>query len=115
MDRFAQQFPVTRDNILDAVYRQPLPNRYIAGFTTFLQENRGHFMIENILEDAFHDFFFRHIKKYSESWTLPIHFVGSVAFGFRDVLARVCDGYQLKLGKVLKSPMSGLISYHNPD
>lgn len=110
--RFDQKFAVNRDDILDAVYRKPLPNRYLASFTPFLAENRGHYMIENILEDSLNEFFFNHIYKYRESWTVPLHFTGSVAFHFRDVLQALCDLYELQLGRVLKNPMEGLVLYH---
>jgi N-acetylglucosamine kinase-like BadF-type ATPase len=113
MDKFHSMFPTSKEEILEAVYRQPLPNRYLAGFVKFLIEERGHFMVENIIEDAFNDFFFQHIYKYRESWSLPIHFTGSVAYGFRDVLKLLCTSYELKLGKVLKDPMDGLIKYHS--
>jgi glucosamine kinase len=112
MDKFQAMFPLTREEILESVYRKPLPNRYLAGFAQFLTEARGHYMVENILEDAFNDFFFQHIFKYRESWSLPIHFTGSVAYGFRDVLKSLCASYELKLGKVLKDPMEGLIRFH---
>ncbi len=112
MDRFIAKYSTDSATILDAVYRQPLPNRYLAGFVGFLVENRGHFMIENIIEDSFNDFFFTHICKYKESWTLPIHFTGSVAYGFKDVLKEMCQSYVLELGNVLKQPMDGLIKYH---
>ncbi len=113
MDRFNSKFTTNSVEILDAVYKKPLPNRYLAGFVPFLVENRGHFMIENIIEDSFNDFFFHHVYKYKESWTMPINFVGSVAFGFKDVLNEMCNTYELELGKVLKSPMDGLIKYHS--
>jgi len=113
MDRFNAKFNTSAVEILEAVYKQPLPNRYLAGFVPFLVENRGHFMIENIIEDGFNEFFFQHIYKYKESWTLPINFIGSVAFGFRDVLKEMCNAYELDLGKVLKNPMEGLIKYHS--
>ena len=112
MDRFKAAYQTSQNEILDAVYKQPLPNRYLAGFAGFLAENRGHFMVENIIEDGFNDFFYHHIYKYRESWTHPIHFVGSVAWGFKDVLKEMCHSYELQLGKVLKNPMEGLISYH---
>lgn len=112
MDKFKTKYPQTNSEILDNVYKTALPNRYLAGFVTFLIENRGHFMIENIIEDSINDFFFNHVYKYRESWTMPINFVGSVAYGFKDVLAEMCKDYELKLGKVIKSPMDGLIKYH---
>jgi glucosamine kinase len=112
MDHFKAKFNTNNDEILDAVYKKPLANRYLAAFAIFLAENRGHFMIENIIEDGLNDFFFNHVYKYRESWSLPVHFVGSVAWGFRDVLKEMCSSYELELGTVLKNPMEGLIKYH---
>lgn len=113
MDRFVAKYNTTSLEILEAVYKGPLPNRYLAGFTGFLVENRGHFMIENIIEDSLNDFFYNHLYKYKESWTHPIHFIGSVAYGFKDVLKEMCSNYELQLGRVLKQPMDGLIKYHS--
>lgn len=112
MARFNARFNVDRAQILDQVYKKPLANRYLASFAIFLAENRGHFMIENIIEDGLNDFYFNHLYKYTESWKLPINFVGSVAFGFKDVLKELCNSYELQMGKVLKAPMSGLVEYH---
>ena len=113
MDRFNAKYATNSVDILNHVYKQPLPNRYLASFVPFLIENRGHYMIENIIEDAFNDFFFNHIYKYRESWQMPINFVGSVAFGFKDVLKEMCNAYELQLGIVIKKPMDGLIKYHS--
>lgn len=112
MDRFNAKFNTNSVEILEAVYKHPLPNRYLASFVPFLIENRGHYMIENIIEDSFNDFFFNHLYKYRESWILPINFIGSVAFGFKDILEAMCETYELQLGKVMKQPMDGLVSYH---
>jgi glucosamine kinase len=111
--RFEQKFRMDEVEILDRVYKHPLPNRFLAGFTLFLAENRGHFMVENIIEDGLNDFIFTHVCKYNESWKLPIHFVGGVAFGFRDVLLELCAGYELETGQILQQPMQGLVNYHS--
>ena len=112
MDRFNLKYNTTAAEILEHVYKMPLPNRYLASFVPFLIENRGHYMIENIIEDAFNDFFFQHVYKYKESWTMPVNFIGSVAFGFKDILKDMCSTYELELGKVLKNPMEGLTKFH---
>ncbi len=112
MDKFKAKYIEDNAEILDNVYKKEMANRYLASFVPFLIENRGHYMIENIIEDCINDFFFNHIYKYRESWTLPINFVGSVAFGFKDVLKQMCNDFELKLGKVIKNPMEGLIKYH---
>ncbi len=110
--KFDVKYSTTGDEILDKVYKRPLPNRYLASFTLFLAENRGHYMIENIIEDGLNDFFFSHLCKYRESWNSPIHFVGGVAHGFRDVIKELCQTYQFELGRILQKPMDGLIKYH---
>ena len=110
--RFDAQYNTNNDEILENVYRRPMPNRYLAGFARFLGENRGHFIIENILEDSLNEFFFNHVYKYSESWTHPLHFTGSIAWHFKDILQELCELYELQLGRILRSPMDGLVEYH---
>jgi glucosamine kinase len=110
--KFDAKYNTDAVQILESVYKKPLPNRYLAGFTIFLAENRGHYMIENIIEDGLNDFFFNHLAKYKETSLLPVSFVGGVAYGFKDVLQQLCVAYEMQLGKVLKNPMEGLIEYH---
>lgn len=110
--RFDAKFVTNVNEILDAVYKQPLANRYLASFAIFLAENRGHYMVENIIEDGFNDFFYNHIYKFRESWKYPVNFTGGIAFGFKDVLVEMCNSYQIELGKILRNPMDGLITYH---
>jgi N-acetylglucosamine kinase-like BadF-type ATPase len=110
--RFDAKFVTTGVEILDNVYKKPLPNRYLASFTMFLAENRGHYMIENIIEDGLNDFFFQHLCKYNEVWKFPVNFVGSVANGFKDVIQQLCASYEFELGTILKNPMQGLVKFH---
>ena len=113
MNAFEQKYHLDRASILNQVYKEPLANRYIAQFTEFLVENRGHYMIENIIEDGLNDFFFTHLNKLNESWLYPIHFVGSVAFGFKDILKQLAQTYEFELGKIMKTPSDGLLAYHH--
>ncbi len=110
--RFDATYVTNAAEILDNVYKKPLANRYLASFALFLAENRGHYMVENIIEDGLNDFFFQHIIKYRETWTHPVHFVGSIAEGFRDVVTDLCANYEITLGRILKNPMEGLVEYH---
>ncbi len=111
-EKFFKKYKLEAADILEHVYKQPLANRYLASFALFLSENRGHYMIENILEDGLNDFFYYHVSRYPESAKYPVHFVGSIAFHFKDVVLSLCDAYGLKPGKILKSPMDGLVEFH---
>jgi len=110
--RFDAKFVTTDSEILESVYKKPLPNRYLASFASFLAENRGHYMIENIIEDGINDFFYTHIVTYRESSKLPVHFTGGIAYGFKDVVVQLCKNYDMRVGNILRSPMEGLIRYH---
>jgi len=110
--RFDAKFVTTDSEILESVYKKPLPNRYLASFASFLAENRGHYMIENIIEDGINDFFYTHIVTYRESSKLPVHFTGGIAYGFKDVVVQLCKNYDMRVANILRSPMEGLIRYH---
>jgi glucosamine kinase len=111
-EKFEAKYDADAARILENVYKKPLPNRYLASFTMFLSENRGHYMIENIIEDGINDFFYNHVSRYPESNRYPVHFTGSIAFYFKDVVLALCDAYGLTAGTILKSPMEGLVEYH---
>ena len=112
-EKFEAEYDSSSLKILEHVYKMPYPNRYLASFTVFLAENRGHYMIENIVEEGINDFFFIHLARYKQSRNCLVHFVGGVAFAFRDVLKELCHEYKLEIGQIMRKPMDGLILYHN--
>jgi glucosamine kinase len=112
MDKFEKTYGLTSADILENVYRKPFPNRYLASFTRFLSANRGHYMIENIIEDGLNDFFYRHIIRYPQSFKYPVHFTGGVSWFFKDTVADLCNAYGLEQGTISQKPMDGLIKYH---
>ncbi len=100
--------------IIKKLYSEPFPNRYLASFVLLLRENRGHFMVENIIEDCLNDFFHAQVLKYRQSWKSPIHFAGSIANEFRTTLHLLCEQYELELGNIIKSPIDKLVQFHRP-
>jgi glucosamine kinase len=110
---FEQLFGSDLSQIVHRLYKEPFPNRYLAGFVALLLRHRGHYMVENIVEDCLNDFFSHHILKYRQSLRYPLHFAGSVAWEFRDVITEICNQYGLELGRIEKSPLEGLVKYHS--
>jgi N-acetylglucosamine kinase-like BadF-type ATPase len=109
---FEERFGVGMEEKITRLYKQPFPNRYLASFVPLLADHRGHYMVENIIEDCFQDFFHNHLMKYRQSWRHPIYFTGSVAYVFSDVIRSLCEQYEFELGKIEQNPMKGLIAYH---
>lgn len=112
MKSFKENFKTDKNEILRKVYKEPFANRYLAGFALFLSMHRGHFIIENIIEDGLRDFFEQHLGSYPQRFNIPIHFVGSIAFYFKDKIAELCNDFGFSMGVVIKQPMEGLSSYH---
>jgi N-acetylglucosamine kinase-like BadF-type ATPase len=109
---FEQMYGNDLQQMIYKLYHEPFPNRYLASFVALLVNNRGHYMVENIVEDCLNDFFHHHILKYRQSWKLPLYFTGAVAHAFEDVIQALCGQYELEFGKIEKSPMDGLVKYH---
>jgi len=109
---FEQLYGNDIGTILRRLYSEPFPNRYLATFVQLLKENRGHYMIENIVEDCINDFFHHQIMKYRQSWKTPLYFTGSVSYEFQDVIKMLCKQYELEFGGIEKSPIESLVKFH---
>lgn len=111
--QFEETYPGTnRLFLLEKVYRQPFPNRYFATFSHFISKNIGHPFIEKMVADAFTIFVEKYILKHEGAHILPVHFAGSIAFYYRDILKSVLESKNLQVGKIVRSPMDTLFEYH---
>lgn len=109
--KFMQQYGLDTATVLEKVYREPLANRFLGSLAPFLYENRTLPEIHALLMKNFTDFFARNVMSYHHPW-LPIHMVGSIAFSFAAELREAADSLGLRMGNIMKSPIEGLIRYH---
>lgn len=110
-EKFMDEYELTPALILDRVYKQPFPNRFLASFTPFLAAHLEEPSLFNLVYDAFDSFITRNLFQYNTR-ELPIGFVGSIAWHFKDVLEIVISEHQLELASVTIDPMEGLVNYH---
>jgi glucosamine kinase len=110
--KFKQQFSTNAETILDHVYRNPFANQYLASFTHFLSKNRGEKLIEEILISGIEEFFKTRLLFFPERKQFPVHFTGSIAFVFQDVLRKLALKHEINIGRISKSPIEGLLEYH---
>jgi N-acetylglucosamine kinase-like BadF-type ATPase len=111
-ERFMEETNLDSPTIVDKVYRQPFPNRFLAGLAPFLSRHIEDPSVHDLVSSSFSDFFVRNVAQYEGYTSLPIHFTGSVAFYFKDVLKKVTEEMGLCLGKIEKSPIEGLVKFH---
>ena len=110
-EKFLSQFNLTPADIIDRVYRKPFPNRFLASLSPFLAQNLNEPCIHSLVLNSFKSFLKRNVMQYDYQ-NHEVHFIGSVAYYYKDVLAQATDEMGIRLGSILKSPMEGLIAYH---
>ncbi|MDD3077525.1 MAG: ATPase [Paludibacter sp.] len=111
-DRFFDEYELTPAEIMDKVYKQPFPNRFLAKFTPFLLEHLEEPQIFNLVFDSFDAFFVRNVMQYPLE-EMKIGFTGSIAYYFRDTLEIVASEHGLEISEIQQSPMEGLVKYHS--
>jgi N-acetylglucosamine kinase-like BadF-type ATPase len=103
--RFRTAYPVLdRTEVLDALYRRPMPNRWCAEFAFFYGQNRGNKWIENNLHEEFSAFVARRVAPLAAP-DLPVHAVGGVAWHFRDIWKNCLDEKKMAVGEIILSPL----------
>lgn len=111
-EKFYRETGLDTPAILERVYRQPFPNRFLASLSPFLLQHIEEPEIYDLVYNGFQEFFTRNVMLYDYE-DRDIHFVGSIAFHYKEVLRHAAENLGLYLGSVEISPMEGLVRYHN--
>ena len=101
---FFATYSLTPDEVVRRVYREPMPNRFLASFAPFLHRHRSHPAVHALLLHEFRRFFLRNVAAYGRP-DLPIGLVGSIAFYFQEEIAEAATGCGMTIGKVLRAPL----------
>lgn len=110
-EEFEQTYHLDAGKVIDHVYRQPYPNRFLASFAPFIHQHLGNGKVYELVLSTFTAFIRRNVMQY-EYQQYPVHFCGSIAWNFREILAEAASAHNITLGQVTKSPLEGLIRYH---
>lgn len=110
-DQFFAQFDLTPALLMDKVYRQPFPNRFLAGLSPFLAQHIAEPAVRDLVGNSFRSFFMRNVMQYDYR-CFNVHFVGSVAHYYQSLLEEIANDLNIRIGTIVQSPMSGLIAYH---
>jgi glucosamine kinase len=110
--KFKEKYQPQRDSFLDKVYHQPYPNRFMAGFAPFLSANISDPWCQDLVANAFRLFLTRFVLPYPNSKKLPIHFLGSIALHFENILVKELQSLGLSKGKIQGSTIDDLALYH---
>ena len=113
---FRQEHPtITSAEVNDYIYRKPFPKPYIASFARFLHDNLEDPWCYQQVYNSFKSFIERNVVKYPDYQQHKLHFVGSIAYHYSNVLRKVASDMGLRVHHILESPIAGLVLYHSQD
>ena len=110
---FLSEYNTSMADIIEHVYRQPFPNRYLAKFSRFCADHIDDPRIHDLVLDHFLLFIRRNIKQYTPK--TPVGFTGSIAYYYRPILEEAMRVEGLTVGRIMQDPIEGLKLFHQPD
>lgn len=108
-----EKFNLSIEFILDIIYNQKHPNKFLSSFSLFVGEHMKYNYLNELVKKSFRAFFETYILKYPDFEKLPLKFMGSVALYHENILKEVAAEYGLSINSIEKSPIPGLIEYHS--
>ena len=108
---FVQTYGYNMMDVIEKVYRSPLPNRFLASFGPFIAKHKEVPEMKEMITSALESFIVRNVKQYPYT-TMPVSFTGSIAYYFSDILQELADKHNFTISKIEKDPLRGLVEYH---
>lgn len=109
---FEKEYNLTKEGIFEAVHHKADPNVYLASFSPFISKHLDHRYFREMVYDGLDKFVNIHVLCYDNYKDVPVHFVGSIAYYFKEVLQKVAIKYSFTVGKIEKRPVEPLTQYH---
>lgn len=107
---FESETGLSYSDVLDRVYRQPQPNRFLASLTPFLSRHMDEFsLLRKTVRDSFLELYRNILSRYGQK---RLGFVGGVAAAFKKEVLFVFDR-ECSVFDVQARPMEGLIKFHS--
>ena len=90
--------------VLDRLYNQPLPNRFLAGFAKFAGDHYHEPYCQEVVAQI--------VTHYPDYQRYALACVGSVGYHFREALAAAATRHGMAVGRIMPAPIEALVRYH---
>ena len=108
-NKLRNRFDIREESVIHSVYKQGKGRETFAGFSRFLMQQKNDPFIYSFLYRNFKEYFMAFLP---EDQPETIHFSGSVAFYFSDILRQVANDISVRIGNIVESPIAGLTLFH---
>ncbi len=111
-EQFQKRFPFTREEFLEKIYQQEKPSTFLATFSKFIFQHLKEPYVYKLVYASFSEFYENNVMAYEGYKNLKVHFVGSIAFYYSDLLRQVANDKGITVRNILEAPIAGLTLYH---
>lgn len=111
-DDFEDSYILSKAIIFENVYQKPHANVYLASFTPFVSKHKTHPYFHQIVYEGMKLFLENHVCCFQNYKNTPVHFVGSVAYHFSEILEQAATDLDVKISSIIKHPVEHLVDYH---
>jgi len=109
-EEFVKEFGLDYQKIVQRVYREPAASAFLASFAPFILERSDEPYIKDMVKSTLESFVVRSLKRYGES--VKVGVVGSFGCACESLLREIGSRHGLEFTVFLKSPVDGLVEYH---
>lgn len=110
-EKFLMQYNMTQSDILDRVYHESFPSRFLASLSPFILQNINTPSVRNIAERGFNDFFDRNVMQYNYRDN-RVNIVGSIGWFYSDMIKQIAMQKKIMIGTIVQSPIEGLVRFY---
>ena len=108
---FESKYDCSYMSIVENVYRGPAPAGYLGGFAPFIISHYNNPHIKDMVDKNFRNFIERSLKTYDTD-TYPVGVIGGFGYACRDIFIPMCEEAGIRISRIIKEPVEGLINYH---
>lgn len=109
--KFNQQFEMNKEIMIANVYNNPKANVWLASFAKFFVDNREEEWVRKIVGKGIEEFFDLYICGYPEYKNVEVHFVGSMAYYFDELIREIAKHKEVRVKKIIRHPINHLAEY----
>ena len=112
MTDFFEKFRISPSEVMESVYNRPFPNRFLSTISYFLADYMDDDYFDGLITLNLRCFDTSNVCQYDYK-NYPIRFVGSLAYGYANILRQVAGEFGIELTIIEETPMPGLIEFHS--
>ncbi|SNR74665.1 N-acetylglucosamine kinase [Lutibacter flavus] len=107
---FENDFLLNVNDVINNLYQSETPNKYLAEFAVFLFKYKEHDLMDRIIREGIAKFIDNQLLQFREELkTLPLYFVGSIAYYAQDYINSALKEKGIKVSGFIKRPIENVI------